>query len=262
MPTMILDQILADKRTELAATMKRVPLDKVAAIARRAPAPLSLASAIKGTQISLIAEVKKASPSRGVIRPDFDPVEIASKYAEHGAAAISVLTESKYFQGSLDYLKSINHALRSCRLPLIRKDFIFHPYQIYEARACGADSLLLIASIFDTSSLKDMLGLVRDIGMDCLVEVHDEADLKRALDCGARIIGINNRDLQTFRVDTDVTRRLRPLVPAGRLVVSESGIKSTRDIADMERLKVDAVLIGEAIIASPDIGQKIGELFP
>lgn len=258
---MILDQILADKRTELAATMQRVPLEKVEAIARRAPAPLSLASAIRGTRISLIAEVKKASPSRGVISPDFDPVEIASVYAEHGAAAISVLTESKYFQGSLDYLKSIKHALRLRRLPLIRKDFIFHPYQVYEARAYGADSLLLIASILDVSSLIDLLDLASQLGMDCLVEVHDEDDLKKALDCRAGIIGINNRDLRTFKVDIAVTQRLRPLVPAGRLVVSESGIKSALDIADMEKLKVDAVLIGEALMSSADIGQKIRELF-
>ncbi|MFA5400126.1 MAG: indole-3-glycerol phosphate synthase TrpC [Dehalococcoidia bacterium] len=259
---MILDQILADKRAELAATMQRVPLEKISAIARRAPAPLSLASAIGGTRISLIAEVKKASPSRGLIRPDFDPAEIASTYAEHGAAAISVLTESKYFQGSLDYLKSIKHALRLRRLPLIRKDFIFNPYPVYEARAYGADSLLLIASILDISSLQELLGLAHHLGMDCLVEVHDEADLKKALDCGARIIGINNRDLRTFKVDTAVTRRLRPLVPADRLVVSESGIKAARDITDMEKLKVDAVLIGEALMASPGIGEKIGELFP
>ncbi|MFA5064528.1 MAG: indole-3-glycerol phosphate synthase TrpC [Dehalococcoidia bacterium] len=258
---MILDQILADKRTELAATMRKVPLEKVSAIAHRAPAPLSLASAIKDKKVSLIAEVKKASPSRGLIRPDFDPVEIACIYAEHGATAISVLTESKYFQGSLDYLKSINHAFRLRRLPLIRKDFIFNSYQVYEARAWGADSLLLIASIFDTFLLKDMLGFARHLGMDCLVEVHDEADLKKALDCGAQIIGINNRDLRTFKVDTAVTRRLRPLVPSDRLVVSESGIKSARDIADMGELKVDAVLIGEALMASSDIGEKIRELF-
>jgi indole-3-glycerol phosphate synthase len=259
---MILDRILDDKRAELAATMKKVPLDKVSEIARRAPSPLSLTSALGGEGVSLIAEVKKASPSLAVIRADFDPVEIAAIYADHGAAAISVLTESKYFQGGLADLQAIKHKFRFRKIPLIRKDFIFHPYQVSESRAFGADGLLLIASVLDASELKDMLGFARHFGMDCLVEIHDEDDLKKALDSGAGIIGINNRDLRTFKVDIAVTRRLRPLVPADRLVVSESGIKSARDVAVMEELKVDAVLIGEALITAPDIGHKIGELFP
>jgi indole-3-glycerol phosphate synthase len=259
---MILDRILDDKRTELDMTMKRVPLEKVAETARRATAPLGLRPAIEGKGVSLIAEVKKASPSLGLIRADFDPVEIATIYADHGAAAISVLTESKYFQGSLAGLQTIKHSFRFRKIPLIRKDFIFHPYQVYESRACGADGLLLIAAILDASVLKEMLGCARHLGMDCLVEAHDEDDLKKALDSGAGIIGINNRDLRTFKVDTAVTRRLRPLVPAGRLVVSESGIKSARDIAVMEELQVNAVLIGEALMSSPDIGRKMGELFP
>jgi indole-3-glycerol phosphate synthase len=259
---MILDKIVANKRVELAAAMQKVPLEKIAATAHRAPSPLSLSAAIRGKKVRLIAEVKKASPSLGVIRADFDPVKIASIYAEHGAAAISVLTESRYFQGSLSYLQSIKHLLSTRTIPLIRKDFIFDPYQVYEARACGADSLLLIASILDNSSLQDLLGVARQLGMECLVEVHDEADLEKALGCGAAIIGINNRDLQTFKVDIDVTRRLRPHIPADRLVVSESGIKSAGDIAVMKELKVNAVLIGEALMAPADIGAKIGELFP
>jgi indole-3-glycerol phosphate synthase len=259
---MILDEIVADKRIELVATMQKLPLEKIVTTAHRAPSPLSLASAVKGKKVRLIAEVKKASPSRGVIRVDFDPVKIASIYAEHGAAAISVLTESKYFQGNLSYLQSIKHLLSTRTVPLIRKDFIFDPYQVYESRACGADSLLLIASILDTSSLRDLLGLAHTLSMQCLVEVHDEADLEKALGCGAMIIGINNRDLRTFKVDIAVTRRLRPFIPADRLVVSESGIKSADDIAVMRQLKVNAVLIGEALMASPDIGAKIGELFP
>jgi indole-3-glycerol phosphate synthase len=258
---MILDEIVANKRVELAATMQRVPLDKISSTAHRAPSPLSLASALKGKKLRLIAEVKKASPSRGVIRADFDPVKIASVYAEHGATAISVLTESKYFQGSLAYLQAIKCMLRTRNLPLIRKDFIFDPYQVYEARAYGADSLLLIASILDNSLLQDLLGLSAKLGMDCLVEVHDETDLKKALDCGAKIIGINNRDLRTFKVDIAVTRRLKPLIPANRLVVSESGIKSAGDIAVMKELKVNAVLIGEALVSSTDIGARILELF-
>jgi len=259
---MILDQIVANKRTELAAARQKVPLEKITATAHRAPSPLSLAASIRGKKVRLIAEVKKASPSRGVIRADFDPVKIASIYAEHGAAAISVLTESRYFQGSLSYLQSIKHLPGARTIPLIRKDFIFDPYQVYEARACGADSLLLIASILDLPLLKELLGLARQLGMECLVEVHDEADLEKALGCGARIIGINNRDLQTFKVDIAVTRRLRPQIPPDRLLVSESGIKTAGDIAVMKELKVNAVLIGEALMASADIGAKIGELFP
>jgi len=258
---MILDEIVANKRVELAATMQQLPLEKLSSLAGRAPSPLSLASAIKGKKVRLIAEVKKASPSRGVIRQDFDPVKIASIYADNGAAAISVLTESRYFQGSLAYLQSIKCIPGMRNLPLVRKDFIFDPYQVYEARANGADSLLLIAAILDKSSLTDLLSLAHQLGMDCLVEIHDEADLEKALDCGASIIGINNRDLHTFKVDTAVTQLLRPLVPADRLVVSESGIKSARDIALMKELKVNAVLIGEALMASHNIGARIRELF-
>ena len=257
---MILDEIVDNKRLELSEAMQRAPLEKISATASRAPTPISLASAIKGKKLSLIAEVKKASPSRGVIRPDFDPVGIASIYADNGAAAISVLTESKYFQGSLDYLKAIKCLLRTRKLPLIRKDFIFDAYQVYESRAYGADSLLLIASILDNASLKDLLVLSHQLGMDCLVEVHDEADMAKALFSGARIIGINNRDLRTFKVDTAVTRRLRPLIPADRLVVSESGIKSAADIALMRELKVNAVLVGEALTASNDISARMREL--
>jgi indole-3-glycerol phosphate synthase len=258
---MILDEIVANKRAELEASMERTPLKQMMAMAHRAPAPLSLASAIKGRKLSLIAEVKKASPSRGMIRPDFDPVAIATTYEEQGAAAISVLTEVKYFQGDLAYLQSIKIKLYLKKLPIIRKDFIFHAYQVYEARAYGADSLLLIAAILDKPLLSDLLGLAHQLNMDCLVEVHDEADLSKALDCGAGIIGINNRDLQTFKVDLAATLRLRPLIRGDKLVVSESGIKSAEDIALMRKLKVNAVLIGEALMAAADTGAKIRELF-
>ena len=258
---MIIDEIIANKRAELAEAMQRSPLDRVAEVARRAPLPLSLASAIRGRKVKLIAEVKKASPSRGVICKDFDPVRIASSYAENGVAAISVLTESKYFQGSLSYLQSIKYLLKARKLPLIRKDFVIHPYQVYEARAYGADSLLLISYLLDKRLLDELLTLAAGMGMDCLVEVHNEGDLQKALECGAKIIGINNRDLRTFKVDLSVTKHLRPLVPQDRLVVSESGIYSAEDIALMRGLRVNAVLIGEALTASPDIGAKIRELF-
>ncbi len=258
---MIIDEIVENKRSELEEAMLRTPLDRVAEVARRAPSPLSLAAAIRGRKVKLIAEVKKASPSRGVICRDFDPVRIASAYADNGAAAISVLTESKYFQGRLSYLQSIKYLLKARKLPLIRKDFIIHPYQVYEARAYGADSLLLITSLLDDVLLRELLTLAAGMGMDCLVEVHDEDDLQKALECGAKIIGINNRDMRTFKVDTAVTRRLRPLVPKDRLVVSESGISSPADIALLRGLWVNAVLIGEALTSSPDIGAKIRELF-
>lgn len=257
---MILDEIVANKRAELAEAMRRSPLDKIAASARRAPSSRSLSDAIRGRKVSLIAEVKKASPSRGLICRDFDPVKIAAVYAESGAAAISVLTESKYFQGSLDYLRSIRCLLKTRKLPLIRKDFIFDSYQVYEARAYGADSLLLIARILDSDLLIELLTLSGSLGMDCLVEVHDEADLEKALNCGAKVIGINNRDLRTFNTDLAVTQRLRPLVPQDKLVVSESGIRSAADMALMKKSRVNAVLIGEALTSSPDIAAKIKEL--
>ena len=258
---MILDEIVANKRVELAVSMQRSPLKNITEMARRAPSPLSLTSVIKGQNVKLIAEIKKASPSRGVIRPDFNPVSIASVYADHGASAISVLTESRYFQGDLAYLQTVKFKLGGKKLPLVRKDFIFDPYQVYEARAYGADSLLLIAAILDNTLLQYLLELTHEMGMECLVEAHDEADLEKALHSGARIIGINNRDLRTFKVDTDVTRRLRPLIPSDRLVVSESGINTAGDIAFMRELNVNAVLIGEALMAAPDIGVKIKEIF-
>lgn len=258
---MILDEIIAAKRIELTAAIKKTPLNKIKTAIPRAPEPLSLASALSGGELRLIAEVKKASPSRGVIRADFDPLQIAEVYADCGAAAISVLTESRYFQGSLSCLLSIKSMLKTRNLPLIRKDFIFDPYQVYEARAYGADSLLLIARTLDKGLLHELQSLAGELGMDCLVEIHDEDDLKKTLDCDAKIIGINNRDLRTFKVDTEVTRRLRPLVPADKLIVSESGISHASDISLMRELKVNAVLVGEALTASHDIASTIKEIF-
>ncbi len=255
---MILQQIVAHSQRELEARKGNLPLPELRRLAREQPPPLDLAPALSGETIRLIAEVKKASPSRGVIRPDFNPVEIARTYAANGAAAISVLTETGYFQGSLAHLQDIREA--DTGLPLLRKDFIHDPYQVYEARAYGADSLLLIVAILTPERLEALLGLSRELGMSCLVEVHNEAELETALDSGARLIGINNRDLSTFTVDIATTGRLRPLIPADRIVVSESGIKERRD---MERLKgwgVDAVLVGEALLSAPDIAGKMKEL--
>jgi indole-3-glycerol phosphate synthase len=242
---------------ELIARKKRLPLTEVRHLAKAQPPPLDLATALRGDGIRLIAEVKKASPSRGVIRADFDPVAIAGTYAASGASAISVLTEAHYFQGSLEYLSDIRDALGENRPPLLRKDFIFDPYQVYESLAYGADSLLLIAAILTPEMLVALCALSSELGLSCLVEVHNESDLKTALESSTGIIGINNRDLNTFSVDLSTTKRLKPLIPADRIVISESGISSKVDIDNLERLGVDAALIGEALMEAPDIAAKI-----
>ena len=257
---MILDQIVADNRLDLEASKRSLPLEELCRIALEQPLPLDFAAVLRGDRLRLIAEVKKASPSKGIIRADFDPVAIACIYAANGAAAISVLTESKYFQGSLSYLKDIRDALGDKKIPLLRKDFIFDPYQVYEARACGADSLLLIVAMLTPDKLKELLELSHQLQMSCLVEVHNEAELKVALGCEASIIGINNRDLNTFETDLATTERLRPHIPADRLVVSESGIKDHSDMEKLGRLGVDAVLIGESLMASDNIAAKMKEL--
>lgn len=259
---MILDDIVAAKREELAAIQQHVSLLRLQGMAQAQPPALDFAASLRGEGIRLIAEVKKASPSAGLIRTNFNPVEIALIYADNGAAAISILTETKYFQGSLDHLRAIKEALVNRRIPLLRKDFIFDPYQVYEARAYGADSLLLIIAILTPDKLKNLLALSRQLGMECLVEVHDETDLEIALKSDAQVIGINNRDLKTFKTDLTTTERLRPLIPEDRIVVSESGIKSRDDLAKLRQWRVNAVLIGESLVASSDIAAKMKELFP
>jgi indole-3-glycerol phosphate synthase len=256
---MILDEIVANKKQELEVSQRSLSLAELRRIALAAPPPVDFASALRGDGIKLIAEVKKASPSRGVICTDFEPVEIARIYASSGASAISVLTESKYFQGSLEHLKNIKTALGQT-LPLLRKDFIFDPYQVCESRAYGADSLLLIVAILSPRQLVKLVSLTHQLGMECLVEIHNEAEVEIALKSQARVIGINNRDLSTFAVDINVTRRLRPLIPADRIVVSESGIKDRSDMEKLRRWGVDAVLIGEALMSAPDIATKMKEL--
>ncbi len=257
---MILEKIVADNRRELIARKRNLPLAELQKVVLEQSPPVDFASALRGDRIQLIAEVKKASPSRGVIRPDFDPVAIARTYASNGASAISVLTEPRYFQGSLDYLTDIRDALGNKRVPLLRKDFIQDPYQVYEARVYGADSLLLIVAMLTLEKLEELLGLSHELGMDCLVEVHNEAELEITLRSGARIIGINNRDLATFSVELATTERLRPLIPPDRIVVSESGIKSRGDMEKLAGWGVDAVLIGEALMSAPDIVTSMNEL--
>jgi len=257
---MILDQIVADKRMELEARKRAIPLFELEKEALRQLPPLDFAAALCGKGVRLIAEIKRASPSKGLIRADFDPVAIAQTYAANGASAISVLTEVRYFQGSLSYLPEIKAALGDRKIPLLRKDFLTDPYQIYESRAYGADALLLIAAILSPEKLKELLQLSHKLGMSCLVEVHNKAELKIALESGARIIGINNRDLNTFETDLTTTKRLRPLIPKDKIVVSESGIKERRDMEKLGGWGVDAVLIGESLMAAPDIAVKMKEL--
>ena len=257
---MILNRIVADNLGELEARKRSFPLEELKKVASEQPLPLDFASALRGDRIQLIAEVKKASPSRGVIRSDFNPVEIAQTYASNGASAISVLTEPRYFQGSLNHLKGIRDVLGNKRLPLLRKDFIHDPYQVYESRSYGADSLLLIAAILRPEKLEELLRLSQQLGMSCLVEVHNEDELEIALNSGAQVIGINNRDLTTFTVDLTTTERLRPLIPQDRIVVSESGIKNRSDMEKLKKCGVDAVLIGESLMSAPDIAAKMKEL--
>lgn len=254
MPDNILDKIVADKRIEVEKAKQAMPLS---ILKERISPTLDFASAIRGDSIRLITEVKKASPSKGLLCPEFDPVKLAKTYAENGAAAISVLTEVKYFQGSLDYLAAIRETVD---IPLLRKDFIFDEYQVYEAAVHGADALLLITAILEQKQLEDLLALSHKLGLDCLVEVHNEAELITALLAGSEIIGINNRNLATFEVDTDTTRRLRLLIPPEVVVVSESGIKTTADMKKMKECKVDAVLMGEALVTADDIPAVIQEL--
>jgi indole-3-glycerol phosphate synthase len=252
----ILDKIVADKRGEIKLAKRKMPLAVLEErIAQQQP--LNFAGALRGNGLKLIAEVKKASPSRGVLCPDFKPVEIAQTYAQNGAAAISVLTEEKHFQGSLEYLAAIREKVN---IPLLRKDFIFDEYQIYESVAYGADAILLIAAILEKETLEEFLKLGESLKLGCLVEVHNEDELFQAMLAGAEIIGINNRDLNTFKVDTNTTRRLRMLIPAENIVVSESGINNKDDIKKMKECRVNAVLVGEALMTAKDIPAKMKEL--
>jgi indole-3-glycerol phosphate synthase len=255
---MFLDKIVTEKLKEVERRQKAFPLPKLRAAIMERPAPLELAAAISGDSLRLIAEVKRASPSRGVIRADLDPVKLASSYARGGAAAISVLTESRYFGGSREDLEAIKRALPD--IPLLRKDFILKPYQVFESCAWGADAMLLIVAILDDNALEELLSLTHALGMQCLVEVHNRNELERALACDARIIGINNRDLDTMTVDINITRQLRPPIPRGRIVVSESGIKGRDEVQKLKEWKVNAMLVGEALVTADDVVAKIKEL--
>lgn len=254
-----LDRIIAHKREELAAAKPALLLSAVRDLAAGAPATRGFLAALKRPGIGVIAEVKKASPSRGLLRADFDPVWLAQKYQEGGAAAISVLTDEKHFHGSLQDLRAVREALPEGP-PLLRKDFLFDEYQLYEARASGADSVLLIVAVLEQALLSQLIARAKEMGMDALVEVHDEAEMERAADAGADLIGINNRNLRTFSVDLSTTERLRPLAPRGAIVVAESGIFTRDDLLRLEAAGVQAALIGEALVTSPDPAAKLREL--
>ena len=251
---MILDDIVRDKRADLERVKAAVPLADLRQRALFREPRRGLRAALEARHRAIIAEVKKASPSKGVMRADFDPVWIASRYAASGAAAISVLTEERYFQGNLEYLAAIRQRVN---VPLLRKDFLFDPYQLYEARAFGADAVLLIVAILSDTLLQELLWLAEELNLTPLVEIHDRAELERAVRGGARLLGINNRDLRTFRTTLATTEELLPSVPPDALVVAESGIESARDIERLERLGVNAFLIGEAFMRAADPGARL-----
>jgi indole-3-glycerol phosphate synthase len=266
----ILDRIVDYKRTEeLPRRMQDLPLESMRARAAAAPPAHDFVAALRSTSdVALIAEVKRASPSRGVLSADFDPIELATTYAANGAAAISVLTDEPFFQGRLAYIGQIRSQLasqltaldRQEPVPVLRKDFIIHPYQIYEARAAGADALLLITSILPDADLGELLSLTQAQGMTALVEVHDRQELVRVLPLAPRLIGVNNRNLRDFSVDLDTCLRLRSLVPPEVCFVAESGVQTRADVARLAAAGVDAVLVGEALVTAPDVGAKVREL--
>jgi indole-3-glycerol phosphate synthase len=258
----ILNKIIAVKREEIASNLKKKPLAMVRADAESRVLTRdfvgALRSKIAAGRAAVIAEVKKASPSKGVIRADFIPADIAQSYAEYGAACLSVLTDQQFFQGSVDYLKQ---ARASCQLPVLRKDFIIDRYQVYESRVMGADCILLIAACLDDAQMADLEATARSLDMAVLVEVHDAAELQRALRLKTPLIGINNRNLRTFEVSLDTTLGLLADVPADRIVVTESGISTQADVQRLRAAKVNAFLVGEAFMRAEEPGQALAELF-
>jgi indole-3-glycerol phosphate synthase len=257
MPT-ILDKIVATKQREIAEAKARIPEAALRTQLAIAPEVRDFFGALAAPgPIRLIAEVKKASPSKGVIREDFEPVAIAKTYEAHGASCLSVLTDVSYFQGSLEYLTAVRQAVG---IPVLRKDFVLDPYQVVEARAAGADAVLLIAECLDDCSLRSLFNRIVELGMTPLVELYDEANLPRVLDAGATLIGINNRDLHTFEVDFERTSRMREKIPADCVLVGESGINTRADAVMLEKAGVNAMLVGESLMRQADIGAAVDAL--
>ena len=258
----ILDKIVAVKREEVAAAVMQKSLAVVRADAESRVLTRDFEGAMRAKiaagQAAVIAEIKKASPSKGVLRADFIPADIAQSYAEHGAACLSVLTDKQFFQGSVDFLKQ---ARASCDLPVLRKDFMIDTYQVYEARAMGADAILLIAACLDDAQMAEMEAVARSLDMAVLVEVHDKAELERALKLKTRLVGINNRNLKTFEVSLQTTLDMLSDVPADRLLVTESGIQTPEDVLRMREAKVNAFLVGEAFMRASEPGEALSKLF-
>lgn len=252
--TTILDEIAAYKHDFVARRQAQTPLADVAARAQDTPDPADFAGALRAEGMSLIAEVKKASPSKGVIRQDFDPAYIAEAYAENGARALSVLTDEAYFQGADEYLVE---ARRAAGLPVLRKDFTVDSYQIHEARLLGADAILLIVALMDGGQLEDFQGLGRELGLSVLVEAHSKEELQRALEVGADLLGINNRDLTTFETTLDTTFELREYVPDSVTLISESGIETHDHVRQLADAGVDAILVGESLMRQEDVGAAV-----
>jgi indole-3-glycerol phosphate synthase len=254
----ILEKIVAAKRHEIQARKAQRPIDELENAVQAAPPVRDFFAALaRPGAIHLIAEVKKTSPSKGVIRADFDPVEVASIYERHGASAISVLTDEPFFEGSLEHLRAVRAHIG---LPVLRKDFILDPYQLLEARAAGADAVLLIAECLDDCSLRSLHNRALALSLTPLVELYEPANLPRVLDAGATLIGVNNRDLRTFEVDLNHTLRLREQIPDECLVVGESGIRTRQDVLLLEAAGVNAILVGETLMASSDIGAAVDRL--
>ncbi len=260
----ILDDIFDYKRAELAEQKRTQFLADIQAEARRAAPPRDFVAALRRspTRPALIAEVKRASPSKGLLRPNLDAARLAATYAANGAAAISVLTDGEFFQGGLEDLVRVVSAVRDApfAVPVLRKDFVFDPYQVYEARAAGADAILLIAAMLSDEDLRSLYRLTRALGMAALVEVHDQVELARSLEIEPRLVGVNNRDLRTFEVDLETTARLRPLVPRQIALVAESGVHSRADVERLVAIGADAVLVGETLVRAGDVGEKVREL--
>jgi indole-3-glycerol phosphate synthase len=258
----ILEKIVAVKHQEVAAAQRRKPLAAVRADAESRVLTRDFVGAMRSKiaagHPAVIAEIKKASPSKGVLREEFIPADIAQSYAEHGAACLSVLTDVEFFQGSVDFLKQ---ARASCQLPVLRKDFMVDAYQIYESRAMGADAVLLIAACLDDAQMKDFEAIARNLELAVLVEVHDQAELERALKLQTPLIGVNNRNLKTFEVSLDTTLSLRAQVPADRILVTESGIQTRDDVLRMGAAGVGAFLVGEAFMRASEPGEALAALF-
>jgi len=255
----ILHNIVAGKKIELQLAKSEVPQRLLESQVESLPLPLNLSGALMGQRIRLIAEAKKASPSKGLLRSDFNPAKLAMQYAKNGCAAVSILTNS-HFQGSLADMVAVKETLAPLQIPVLRKDFLVDPYQILESRANGADAILLIVAILDRNQLQELIAFAKTLWIQCLVEVHNAQELSLALECGSDIIGINNRDLQTFQTDLSVTRELAPMIPKGRVIVSESGISSHDDLVELATYGVHAVLVGEALVTANDPGQKLKSL--